>query len=450
MQYSSKKNRVSFLLLLTVSFLCGAVTSPVYASSAGDSDTSNTAAQIQQQIDDHNAQIQKLDSEISQYQQQLSATQGKKKTLQNSLNQITISIKKTTTTIQATQQKISATSLEIDQLGTSISDKQKAIETEQAGLAQSIRSLAQNDTVSFAESALSSQQLSDVWRDTDQVSSLHTAITNHTQQLLSVKTQLTALQNQATNKKQDLVSQKNDLQVQQGSLSAAQDAQSSLLAQTKKQESTYQQIIAQKKQQEQSFEDALIDLQSKLQIAVKSSDITKSGAGVLQWPVSPVIITQFFGNTQFASTGAYNGKGHNGVDIGVPIGTPVHAALSGVVFGTGNTDLAHGCYSFGKWVMIKHANGLNTMYAHLSSIQVTTGQSVATGDLLGYSGETGYATGPHLHFGVYVSAVTQIMKLGDATKLSTPCAGVSMPVPPLAGYLNPMNYLPSSGYTVDD
>ena len=81
------------------------------------------------------------------------------------------------------------------------------------------------------------------------------------------------------------------------------------------------------------------------------------------------------------------------------------------------------------------------MYSHLSQIIAYNGQTVATGDLLGYSGETGYATGPHLHFGVYVSSATQILKLGSATKSTTPCANAVMPVAPLEGYLNPLNYL---------
>ena len=94
--------------------------------------------------------------------------------------------------------------------------------------------------------------------------------------------------------------------------------------------------------------------------------------------------------------------------------------------------------------MIKHNNGLNTMYAHLSQIGVSEGQQVSTGDVIGYSGETGYATGPHLHFGVYVSSVTKIIRLGEATNGTAPCSRAVMPVPPLAGYLNPLSYLPTT------
>ena len=101
------------------------------------------------------------------------------------------------------------------------------------------------------------------------------------------------------------------------------------------------------------------------------------------------------------------GGGSALISFGASIGTPIKAALSGTVLGTGNTDSIKGCYSFGKWVMVKHNNGLNTMYAHLSQISVSSGQSVSTGQVLGYSGETGYATGPHLHFEVRYRGVAQ-------------------------------------------
>mgnify|MGYP001573419713 FL=1 len=154
-------------------------------------------------------------------------------------------------------------------------------------------------------------------------------------------------------------------------------------------------------------------------------------------------ITQYFGNTAFATANAqiYNGSGHNAIDMGVPTGTPVTAALSGTVMATGNTDTVPGCYSYGKWVVVKHANGLATLYAHLSSIGVSSGQVVTTGEVIGNSGMTGYATGPHLHFSVFASAGVQIMTLREYRGATTPCANASMPVAPKDAYLNPMSYL---------
>lgn len=87
---------------------------------------------------------------------------------------------------------------------------------------------------------------------------------------------------------------------------------------------------------------------------------------------------------------------HNGIDIACGVGTPIKAVLSGVIRST----VWHGGY--GRLVKIEHwSEGLESRYAHLSKISVAVGQRVDRGDVIGYSGQTGLATGPHLHFELY-------------------------------------------------
>ncbi|MDO8521938.1 MAG: peptidoglycan DD-metalloendopeptidase family protein [bacterium] len=397
--------------------------------------------ELQKQIDEHNSQITTLNKEIAQYQAQLDTTSQKKQTLQNVLSQLDISRKKITASITVTKKQISSTQLQIQQLASGIHSKEASISGYQASLGESLRGLNQTEIVPFAESLLSTDSISDAWGDAEAISQLQTAVRDDIARLAGEKASLSKTKTTAEQKREQLLKQQKTLVVQQGSLDATVKAQKELLAQTKAQESTYQNIIAQKMAQEAAFEQALSDLQSKLQYTVSQADILKAGKGIIRWPLDAVRITQHFGNTAFARAGAYNGKGHNGIDLAAQIGTPVKAALSGVVVGTGNTDSVRGCYSFGKWVLIKHNNGLDTIYAHLSQIGISAGQSVATGQVIGYSGQTGYATGPHLHFGVYVSSATQVMKLGDATNKKTPCYSAVMPIAPLSAYLNPENYL---------
>lgn len=400
-----------------------------------------TADELQRQIDDQNAQIAALNKEIEQYQTQLDATSQKKQTLQNELDQLNISRKKVTVSINVTKKQISSTQLQIQQLASGIVAKEGSISEYQASIGESLRGLNQNETTSFAESLLSSNSISDAWTDAESVAQFQSAVQDDISRLADEKESLTRTKTSAEQKRAQLQKQQRTLVVQQGSLDATVKAQKELLAQTRSQESTYQNIIAQKKAQEVAFEQALSDLQSKLQYTINPEDILKAGEGILNWPLDSVKITQQFGNTAFARAGAYNGKGHNGIDLRAPVGTPVKASLSGIVVDTGNTDSVRGCYSFRKWVLVRHNNGLDTIYAHLSQISVSAGQSVGTGQVIGYSGKTGYATGPHLHFGVYVSSATQVMKLGDATNKKSPCSSAVMPIAPLSGYLNPMSYL---------
>lgn len=90
--------------------------------------------------------------------------------------------------------------------------------------------------------------------------------------------------------------------------------------------------------------------------------------------------------------------GYNGVDLGASIGAPVHAAGSGSVIVARSNGAWNGGY--GNYIVVKHANGVQTLYAHLSSVSVGVGQQVSAGETIGAVGNTGRSTGPHLHFEV--------------------------------------------------
>lgn len=101
--------------------------------------------------------------------------------------------------------------------------------------------------------------------------------------------------------------------------------------------------------------------------------------------------TQGFGMTDFAAGGAYGGRGHSGVDIAGPTGSPIYAADGGTVSQAGWFG------NYGNYIKIAH-NGLATAYGHLQNILVTVGQIVEKGELIGRMDSTGYSTGSHLHF----------------------------------------------------
>jgi murein DD-endopeptidase MepM/ murein hydrolase activator NlpD len=90
--------------------------------------------------------------------------------------------------------------------------------------------------------------------------------------------------------------------------------------------------------------------------------------------------------------------GHNAIDIGGPVGSGIYAAAAGTVIVTRSDDGWNGGY--GNYVVVDHGGGVQTLYAHLSSVSVTIGQSVAQGQAVGGLGNTGKSTGPHLHFEV--------------------------------------------------
>ncbi len=401
-----------------------------------------TSAELQNLIDAHNAQISQLDREIEQYQKQLDAVGSQKKTLQNELAQLNLSLKKSAASISATKSKISSVQLQIQQLAQGISVKQDSIDTGAAGLAESFRQMNEADASLLVMQVLASEDLAEAWHEADSHETLQVAVSEQMERLAQEKQSLAESKTKTEAKRAELVAQQNILLEQQGMLNAQKKAQNDLLAQTKSQESKYQALLAEKIAGKAAFEAALSDLKAQYLQSVDPSQILTPKKGVLRWPLDKIRITQTFGQSDFAKSGAYNGKGHNGIDLGVPLGTPVKAALAGTVWATGNTDLYKGCYSAGKWIMIKHPNGLSTLYGHLSQISVTAGQAVATGQVIGNVGATGYATGPHLHLSVYVTSVTKIMTFGEATNRVSACAKATIPITPPAGFLNPLSYLP--------
>lgn len=133
---------------------------------------------------------------------------------------------------------------------------------------------------------------------------------------------------------------------------------------------------------------------------VMAPDGTHVPTGTLQWPL-PVAgtITSQFGHRVDPITGEVSS--HTGTDIACAEGTPILAAADGTVTVANGLDSWGG--SYGYYIQIDHGGGLETLYAHCSSICVTTGQQVQTGQVIGYVGHTGRATGNHLHLEVLIN-----------------------------------------------
>jgi len=124
---------------------------------------------------------------------------------------------------------------------------------------------------------------------------------------------------------------------------------------------------------------------------------TPFGPGVWQpdlWPVRGRITSSFGERIDpFMGEGAF----HSGLDIAVGFGTPVHVAADGVVVFAGVEN------GYGRTVIVDHGHGIRTLYAHLSGMAVTVGQHLDRDEVLGYVGESGRTTGPHLHYEVRIN-----------------------------------------------
>ena len=173
---------------------------------------------------------------------------------------------------------------------------------------------------------------------------------------------------------------KNGLLASKSSLAGKRTRQKGQLASTREQEKAF---VAEANAL--AAQDAQV--RGQLAAAQTASDTTPSASGLI-WPVNGPVTSPY---------GYRWGRLHAGIDIGVPEGTPIHAAASGTVV------LASWNGGYGNYTCIDHGGGLATCYAHQSAFATSVGAHVSQGQVIGYVGNTGHSFGAHLHFEVRIN-----------------------------------------------
>ena len=433
--YKNERAKLRFCLLILLAFIIFAGISLGNFVQADNVATSTLQAAINQR----NLDIQALQKEISGYQSQIDSLGSQSSSLAQTMKSLSLTKLQLETRIKVLEDQIIAKNLEIKQFGFQINDKQENITDDERYVGQSFAVIGQINDLSPVEILLGSKSLSSAFDNLNQVSVVQNNLLDRISALKNDKSSLESNKHSSETAKADLIDLQKDVANQRKIVLDTISQQNTLMKETNQNEATYRRIIADKQAQQAAMEQELMNYESQLHLNISSSEIPKAGTGVLSWPVDVVHITQYFGNTSFSSANpqVYNGRGHNGVDFRAAIGTRIKAALGGEVVGMGNTDLFRGCYSYGRWVMIKHPNGMSTLYGHLSLQVVNVGDQVTTGQVIGYSGNTGYTTGPHLHFGVYLTKGVQIRLFSSSRN----CKGAIIPVADYSAYLNPLSYL---------
>jgi len=401
-------------------------------------------AQISAELETVRRERDGLIEEQKRLEAELEAVNREAKTLGTAVKSLDAAKKKLAADIKVTQSKISSTNLSIRILENNISDKSQKIAAHEKAIGLAIRTVSSYDMRPLWVDMLASTSFADVWRDRTQLEGLSVALKEEVQNLHETKNILNEEKKQQEAAKKQIVSLHGELTGQKVVVEENQKAKERLLTETKSREAAYQQLLADNLRRQQEFEADMYRLESELKIALDPSLFPEPRHGILSWPLDKIFITQRFGRTAGAAR-LYASGTHNGVDFRASQGTPVKAMLGGVVEGSGNTDEQRGCYSYGRWILIKHGNGLTSIYSHLSASIVHSGEKVETGQVIGYSGGypgvfgSGYSTGPHLHVGLFASQGVSIRQFTQ----SRGCKQVIVPIADVKAYLDPLAYLPS-------
>jgi murein DD-endopeptidase MepM/ murein hydrolase activator NlpD len=220
------------------------------------------------------------------------------------------------------------------------------------------------------------------------VRSLRDAVALTVERRAAAKGEIEAARNSIAAEQRALIATRGELQQRQADLLDARGGKEAALAKVRRHET--------------ELDGDVESIQAKIaeELAATGSmplppGAIKAGSGSMIWPVDGPIASGFGART---IEGHY--EYHPGIDIAVPEGTPIRAALAGTVAFTESEAESGG---YGNFTCIDHGGGLSTCYAHQSAFAVNPGQPVEQGEVIGYSGCTGYCLGPHVHFEVRIN-----------------------------------------------
>lgn len=384
-----------------------------------------TQEELLKSIEVKNKELETINQKIQETQKSLETTTVRGKTLQQEISRIDRSIGQVNLNIRSSELTIDKLSLEIVSLDDKIEQREAELEKKRSSISETLRQVQLLDNENMLMRFLKSGSLAEGLAKTQAVSDLNDGLLIAISDIERIKTELNQQLEVASGKKNSKEQEAQTLKVKKDIIEDQRSERQTVLAQTNNQERTYQKMLAEFERQQQEISSQIEEIEATLRGEYDQSLITAARAGALARPVSGAPVTQGYGATAFAQR-AYKSKFHNGIDYGARIGTPLMAAEDGEVIAA---SMATSRLQYGYYILIKHDNGLTTLYAHMSRFSVAKGAQVKRGQVIGYSGNTGYTTGPHLHFTVYQSATVQLKTFTGAGLV------------PVGVTVNPANYL---------
>ncbi|HNX11024.1 MAG TPA: peptidoglycan DD-metalloendopeptidase family protein [bacterium] len=353
------------------------------------------------QISGQKQKISDIQAKQQKYLEAISQKQQEQNTLGNELSIINDRLEKANLEIEATELEIDKTNLEIKKLNIDIRSKDEAISKNKEKIASLLKLMYKQDQVSALEILLLNNSLSDFINQLKYLQNTNEEILNSVEDLQTVKDKLEADQQILSDKQTELGKLKAVLDEQQQALAGEQQNKSYVLQETRQSEKQYQLMLQQAKREQQQAEADISNMEKtmreKLAKLKNGNKLTYDG---LAWPVAKNYISATFHDPDYPYRRSIGE--HSGIDIRASYGSTLRAAADGYVARVkfdGSKNYAY--------IMIVHANGLSTVYGHVSGVSVKAddyvvqGQAIGrTGGIPGSPGSGPFCTGPHLHFEV--------------------------------------------------
>ena len=402
--------------------------------------------EIKDSISQKAEELKKIDSQIQETQKNLEETQEEGQTLKKEVFKINSQLKSIELGIKSSEILIEKFGLEINSLQYDIVETEDKIQNNKEAIAGTLRELQTKSDESPFVIFLKNKSLAESVFEIQGLTDLSDKLSDEINKMRDLKVQLNEKLEEISNKKSSKEIEGSNLKNKKVISGEVKKEKEDILEQTKNQEKIYQKTLSDLEKLREEIADEIDKMEEDLRLKIDPSLLPTPRPGVLGLPILiPPARGTFSSEQKYGFTRNKGKRYHNGLDFGAPIGTPILAAESGKIIAVGDQDnyRTNGkrlCYrgAYGKFIMVKHENNLTTMYAHLSLLTAKVNDEVKRGDIIGYSGNTGRSTGPHLHFVVYSTQTIPPAKPGfyEGTTGSRVCGPL-----PIGGDLNPQKYL---------
>ncbi|MFA5128617.1 MAG: peptidoglycan DD-metalloendopeptidase family protein [Patescibacteria group bacterium] len=357
---------------------------------------------LDREIDAKKKEIEALQKKSESYKRQIEEAQRKSVSLSTELAILSNKIAKIKIDIEATEKKIETITLEIRNLETQIQEKENQITLNKDRISEFLRLIYKNDQKGYLEVLATNQYFSEVFNQMKYVENLQADLQKSLNQIQELKTSLEEQKKQLENKKNEAENSKNEMVKMQSSLEEQIMNKEVLLDRTAASEKQFQNWLLQSKYEEEQINSEITSLEKSIRQRLEESDKSfsngQSGSVILSWPVDPSRgITATFHDSDYPYRYIFE---HSGIDIRAYQGTQIKAAAPGYV-----GKVKNGGQKGYSYIMLIHANGISTVYGHVSKISVQEDTYVIRGQVIGLSGGMPgtpgagpFTTGPHLHF----------------------------------------------------
>ena len=285
--------------------------------------------------------------------------------------------------ISNTEAQISDYNALISQAEAELADAQQREEAQYELFCKRVREMEERGTISYWSVLFKANSFSDLLGSLDFINEVMDYDRRVIQDLQTVQAEIAEKKAGLEANKAALEAAKAELETQKKQLSAQRDEANKLVKEIDDNAAEYQATLKELEAEERRIEQQVKQMQKKLeeQMAAEGKKYNTNAGGYI-WPV----------NGGYISCPIWGYSGHTGTDIAAPAGTTIWASKGGTVAYAGWSN------GYGYNVLINHGDGTKTRYAHCSSLAVYTGQQVSQGQVVGYVGQTGWASGNHCHF----------------------------------------------------